>query len=1279
MTDEQTKEIRRRLDEELSLDEFERDYRSTGEAATQFFQDLFVQVLNFEETISSLGDATWQSIPVHEWTNTVRAEAARLFAKSGNFRVIYVELEKLTRTAERNAIQNLTRSDQTSGWAIDGSFLTVFHAPDENIWHLVTPYEEGTDDITTGRPVLRRYTLGEGETHYTVAKALSRMDADKGRLAERIDDAFRVKPVTEDFYENYKSAFDTLRKELRQKGLEIENADRYAHTTLNRLMFFYYLQKKGWIGDRKDFVHWFYEQYEKSAEEDTFHEKWLSALFFDGMNQPAGEEINADLPTDVKSTIAKLPYMNGGLFQSTEEDELDAFLSDSALESVIQEFLEQYNFTVTEESPYDIDIAVDPAMLGKIYESLIAEQERGEAGIFYTPRVEVDMMCRMALYEQFCEYATSLGSQGRQRIIEFLFQEPQDWNAKETGEVDTLEKILHNLQIVDPACGSGAFLLGMKQVLVELYQKLGIESNYEMKERIIYENLYGVDIKDWAVRVAQFRLWLSLIEGEEDVPEQRPVLPNFSYKIEVGDSIVQQIDGELITLKSIERGTDEETAEIIDKLDELKTRFFDGEIDLKEDIEETQRKALKNHIDERIVDLKDQTAQQTLTGGISNESQQQKEETKKRIKKLRETKESIDTVSSNDVFLWDLDFSEVMLNGGFDIVIGNPPYVPKSRIIDQSLSPEVIEEMDDNRESELKEEYKESLRSYVNDSFDFKPSRHCDLYVYFYFKGLDILREGGTLSFVTSNAWLSQNYGRDVQEGLLKNSRLHAVVENSVERTFEDADINTVITIANRSNDISLEGTVSFASMYEPYANISELSVIKQLLLDPDDIEPVAYRNESFASHRTSEFRRFILDEATLWRLGGGQTIDTEGENTNVSGGDHAQAGIQTYSADDAGVSPSGSYSDGRWGLFFRAPSIHFELLEKGNSIDQVDSIADKVRRGIVTGADDFFYLPLPGEESKFFVSEIDTSTGDLLLSLKDESVADRFREQGFNVTEPMFRVERECVMGIVDEVIPSIKETGYLHQSGDDNWIPNFVIQSPKELRGIKTVAEDLSALVLMATSAKDDLPPGVTEYIKWGEEWEPSRYSKYPERYDPSRRTPQWYNLTSEQHKGEILFPKRVDRAYATAMNDIKAYNNQNIHHLKYEENPYALAAILNSSSTWLALELGGNRGLGGGALEVGVSPLKEVEIPAPPEDIGHREFQEAISEVDLTTDIYNQYGTENPEELTLDSISAGRRKLDDLVMGQIIGLTNDEQLRVCKELLKLVNIRIKKSESV
>jgi hypothetical protein len=268
--------------------------------------------------------------------------------------------------------------------------------------------------------------------------------------------------------------------------------------------------------------------------------------------------------------------------------------------------------------------------------------------------------------------------------------------------------------------------------------------------------------------------------------------------------------------------------------------------------------------------------------------------------------------------------------------------------------------------------------------------------------------------------------------------------------------------------------------------------------------------------------------------------------------------------------------------------------------------------------------------------------------------------------------------MEVVDDVPSSVEDAEYVYQDGSKSWIPNFVIQSPKELRGSHTVAEDLHALVLMATEKKSELPPGATEYINWGEKWEPSRYSKYPERYDPSRRTPQWYNLISEQHKGDVLFPKRVDRAYATAMNDIKSYNNQNIHHLRYDVSPYGLCAVLNASSTWLGLELGGNRGLGGGALEVGVSPLKEVEIPDP-ENIEEDRFREALNAVDLTSDIYTQYGTHEPEELTLETISEGRRKLDNLVMGELIGLNSDDQLRVCKELLRLVNNRIEKSESV
>ena len=961
MSEEQTKEIRQRLDEDLSLDEFERDYRSTGEAATQFFQDLFVQVLNFEETTSPLGDATWQDIPVHEWPNTARANAARLFAESRNFRVIYVELEKLTRTAERNAIQSLTRSDNTSGWAIDGSFLTVFHAPDEDVWHLVTPYEEGTDDITTGRPVLRRYTLGEGETHRTVANALSSMDASKGRLAERIDEAFRVKPVTEDFYENYKSAFDTLSKELRRKGLEIEDADRYAHTTLNRLMFFYYLQKKGWIGDRKDFVRWFHQQYENSDEEDVFHEKWLSALFFDGMNSPEGGEIDAELPSDVESEIAGLPYMNGGLFQPTEEDERDTFLSDSALKSVIEEFLEQYNFTVTEESPYDIDVAVDPAMLGKIYESLIAEQERGEAGIFYTPRVEVDLMCRMALYEQFCDHVNDLNAEGKQRIVEFIFSEAQDWDTEDTGETEQFEEILHELRIVDPACGSGAFLVGMKQVLTELYRKLDTVPDYHLKEQIINENLYGVDIKDWAVRVAEFRLWLSLVEGEEQIPDQRPVLPNFSFKLKVGDSLIQKLDGEFVSLDTLTRTYDGETGGLLTELKGLKREHFEGEADRSEEIEKKQVELLRTHIDGLIDNLSNDRVQGTLTGDPMDD--QTDEDTEERIEELKEVRNAIDEAGSAGFFMWDIDFSDVMVEGGFDVVVGNPPYVRQEDIIDQGIHPERLDAMDDIEFKDLKKQYKNDLSAYVQDAFDLKPYKRSDIYVYFFFKGLDLLRNGGTLTYITSNSWLDVNYGQKLQEGLLRFGNLKCLLDNRAGPIFDEADVNTVITMVERTASETLSGEAGFVTFNDYYENIVRADVMEQVFANGDtDTSTIDYRGETLRYTPVESGRRVTLPESSLWQLGGGTVEEANGDGTErvfseQTGVDGLQAGIESYNNSGAVARPVGSYSgDAKWSQFLQAPDIYFEILNQNqDQFVTLDSVAE-VFRGVTTGKNSFFY-----------------------------------------------------------------------------------------------------------------------------------------------------------------------------------------------------------------------------------------------------------------------------------------------------------------------------------
>ena len=1266
MTEEQTKEIRRRLDEELSLDEFERDYRSTGEAATQFFQDLFVQVLNFEETMSALGDATWQDIPVHEWPNTARANAARLFAESGNFRVIYVELEKLTRTAERNAIQSLTRSDKTSGWAIDGSFLTVFHAPDEDIWHLVTPYEEGTDDITTGRPVLRRYTLGEGETHRTVANALSSMDASKGRLAERIDEAFRVKPVTEDFYENYKSAFDTLSKELRRKGMEIEDADRYAHTTLNRLMFFYYLQKKGWIGDRKDFVRWFHEQYQESEEEDVFHEKWLSALFFEGMNSPEGREINADLPSDVETAISGLPYMNGGLFQPTEEDERDTFLSDSALRSVIKEFLEQYNFTVTEESPYDIDVAVDPAMLGKIYESLIAEQERGEAGIFYTPRVEVDLMCRMALYEQFCDHANDLDAEGKQRIVEFIFSEPQDWDAESAGETEQLENILHELRIVDPACGSGAFLVGMKQVVTELYRKLGTNPDYHLKEQIINENLYGVDIKDWAVRVAEFRLWLSLVEGEEQLPDQRPVLPNFSFKLKVGDSLIQKLDGEFVSLDTITRTLDGDTGDLLTELKELKREHFEGEADRTREIEEKQVELLKKHIDGLIDNLSNDGSQQTLFGDTKDDEVD--DDVEERIEELKETRTAIEEAGAAGFFMWDIDFSDVMVEGGFDIVIGNPPYIRRERLYPQDINPERIEEYSDDKIKQLKEDHVADLREYVQHTYGLKTGKWSDLYVYFFFRGLDILREDGTLQYITSNSWLDIGYGGTLQEGLLTNSEIKYILGNTATKSFEDADVNTVITTLRKSADVANTNT-QFCSFSHPYVDIELEEVFKYLLVaDPDSFENIALDEEALQLASQDVFRSIIALRGALWRLGGGSTNqpDSDGDPTfsETAGIDGLQMDVESFGTQDPGeIQLVGSYDRGKWGKFIDAPKLYFDIWRDNN--DKFDLMGDlsEPHLGIMSGANKFFFVPRPGTENTTFSSDMDSATGELVLEHKE--------------TNREFRIEPEFWMRPLSEIPDRYHDQyDYVYTDNDEQLVPNLILVKNREIKTSPIEPKHLNSVHVHITEDRDELSANgrnVLEYVELGEESRWGRTNKaLSERTNLSRRDP-WYSQPTISDP-YILLTRYINAEFQYHYNPCAHPVADNFYYLPVGDqvDPGFLAGYMNSTLGWFMIEVSGRSWTN--TLKFDKTEYQQVPILSNGDESVDADVESRLNTL-MERDsgnVFEELGAYSPDEVSLDTVSEERIELDSALF-DLLGFTSDERVNLYQEMIRLVRDRL------
>jgi hypothetical protein len=1140
MSDEQTRAIRRRLNEDLSRTAFERADRPTGEAAAAFFRDLFVELLGFDTVTTA--DGTWRDLSVDEWPAEARATAARVVAAAGPFRVVTVELASLTRAAERYAMRGLTRSEGTGEWATRGTVLTVFHAPDADGWHLVTPYDPGTADVTGGRPVLRRHTLGEGESHGTVAGSLASLDASEDRLADRVDEAFRVESVTRSFYEDYRRAHGTLEAELLGAGLAPEMADRDAHVTLTRLLCCYFLQEAGWFGEQEGFVRWFHERYEASDGTGSFHRTWLSALFFDGLNRPAGSPVDAALPDEVRREVADLPCVDGGLFEPTDADGRDVSLSDAALASVVHGFLERYEFTVVEERPYDVDVAVDPGMLGKLYESLVAARERDEAGIFYTPRVEVDAMCRLALYEQCREHATTLDVADERHLVEFVFDEPETWEPRDAEERAWLTETLDGLRVVDPACGSGAFLVGMGQVLAELYGKLGRRPDARLRRRILEENLHGVDVKRWAVRVAAFRLWLSLVEEADAMPTERAAEPELSVGLASGDSLL-------------------------------------GE------------------------------------AGAGDEG-----------------------------FDWERAFPAVLREGseGFDVVVGNPPYVRQEEIVDPAIDPERLAAMSADERREPGTTYKQRLREFVERRFGVEPYRTSDLYVYFYVRSVDLLREGGTLAFVTSNSWLDVDYGVRLQEFLLTETDLTYLFENRSRRTFAAAEVNTAVAVLNRASTGTLSGCTSFVAAGVEYGRFVTTGTMRSVLVG-DDTEPteLSFRGETFELTDGKDWRSIAVPTAALWRLGGGSTAAGAGD-------DHA--------------TPRGRYRTGKWGKFTRAPTVFFELT--GEADRELVPLGEecRVRRGTRTGANQFFYLP-----SKYYDARPDGET--LVLTSTGAWPDDEY--------ETELHIPREY----------------WMHET-EDGWVPNLVL---KTSRAFETTAFDLDSLelgrglryLLLVDEPRSALSGDVLRYVEWGETYDPSRDSlgrkTSPFPASVSNRGVDWYDRSVDLQRGDVLPMKNVDTRHVYWFPEQRAWIDDRLHGIEVpgdELDRRFLAGVLNSTYGTLSCEVNGRVNLGQGALDVTANDhgLTLVPVLTAVEDGLKREIAAAFDELGgrAVTSVFDELGAKEPEAFEMDAVVDDRFELDRLVIRELLGFGAATHEAVYRGTLELVGQRIEKADS-
>ncbi len=558
-------------------------------------------------------------------------EPPQVIAERGDFRVIYTRLasdDRLPRGAERPIVEQLLHDHEYS--------LFLFSDEDESHWDLVNvklDLEKNNRRVhrrISIRPDDRRTGLLRTATERLARIALPDDDLDRFErfplaIQELHDEAFDVEHVTRKFYTTYREVFELVEQQV--QGINDEGQLRYFTQRLfNRLMFLAFVQKKGWLkldGDT-DYLNMLWNRWKKSDESGTFYNRRLKLLFFTALDNPAGHDYMDDHSAGsvLRSILGEVRYLNGGLFEKHQDDKSDDIIvPDPAIKIILERLFNSFNFTVEESTTLDVEVAVDPEMLGKVFEELVTG--RHDTGSYYTPKPIVSFMCREALKTHLTTKLPGESSDAIESLVD------DDYNAEMLRDPEGVLAALRAVTVCDPACGSGAYLLGMLHELLDVRRALFVsrnidpQSEYDRKLEIIQSNIYGVDIDPFAANIARLRLWLSLaVDYEGETP--RP-LPNLDLKIEIGDSVAdaQPRDAGQLGLRDT----------LIEELAHWKSQYLD-------------------------------------------EHGSQKEEMRRTIEAMKqELSDFLGRPRYKEWLDWSIEYPEVFANnGGFDIVITNPPY-----------------------------------------------------------------------------------------------------------------------------------------------------------------------------------------------------------------------------------------------------------------------------------------------------------------------------------------------------------------------------------------------------------------------------------------------------------------------------------------------------------------------------------------------------------------------------------------------------------------------------
>lgn len=730
-----------------------------------------------------------------------------------NSRILFYEVKLAqgkTDVKSRVGLRNLIHTDVIPG-DVDGILATYF-VPDAREWRLTfisksLYWDEEMNEIKSEtHPKRYTYVLGETESTKTVVKQFQWLAGQIKNREITIQDlikTFAVEKISNEFFAGYFHQFKafeeyvtenpdafqyfktqvTISLTTDEQQKEAERLIRnFVKKLLGRIVFLYFLQKKGWMGVPADQKwgdgerNFMGELFNNFSDKLNFYSNCLVPLFFETLNRPRTNNIFAISGT-------KVPYLNGGLFDKDPVEPINIRFKPQLFQDLFN-FFDQYNFTVDENSPDDLDIGIDPEMLGLIFENLL--EDNRDKGTFYTPKEVVHFMCKESLSLYISEELKNDAEAKELTDIDTYIKQSGSFDystiQKHASEID---KALSRVKICDPAIGSGAFPMGMVYEILRLKKELfGLldRKHFDYRDeklRIMKESIYGVDLDKGAVDISRLRFWLSLIVDEE-VPSP---LPNLDYKIMQGDSLRESFEGiplDIISFKTIVQvyapiqmtlgdafaPPQKEMEFTLNESDQLKRwvsdYFKNTERKDKEKTHSLIDKTILEHIEKSIEMVKNSLDRQigelkanvkltnknlrlkdaithyrnkkTFKTYLRQKSLLVKEEKilSKRRTRLIELQNSIE----RPYFLWNLYFADVLQEGnkGFDIVIGNPPYGVR---------------VDDD----IKDQYKLGSK----DSYG----------VFMSMAIRKLLKDNGVLSFIVSDTWLTIKSHFEIREQVL--------------------------------------------------------------------------------------------------------------------------------------------------------------------------------------------------------------------------------------------------------------------------------------------------------------------------------------------------------------------------------------------------------------------------------------------------------------------------------------------------------------------------------